>query len=105
MQARKLKKNIVVLYPRQTVSELLGSDEAARLNASQPTDSSKTNVSEDAYSIIGKVLTELTTMVRSMDGMDNNSNIPMYETEFLRDGNDFEADDDDRTLNHCPLYP
>lgn len=71
MQARKPKKNTVVLYPRQTVSGLLGKDEAARLNASQPTDSSTTTISEAAYSIIGKVLAEVTTTVRSLDGMDS----------------------------------
>ena len=62
MQERKRKKNTVVLYPRQTVSGVLGKDEAARLNASQPTHSSTTNISKAAYSIIGKVLAEVTSM-------------------------------------------
>ncbi|WOH03413.1 hypothetical protein DCAR_0622810 [Daucus carota subsp. sativus] len=51
-------------------ARLLGKDEAARLNSSQPTDSSTTTISKVAYSIIGKVLAEVTTTVRSLDGMD-----------------------------------
>ncbi|KAK1382929.1 hypothetical protein POM88_020664 [Heracleum sosnowskyi] len=70
MQARKPKKNKVMLFPRSTLSELIGADEAARLNPSQSTQSSQTSIPDNAYSIIRRVLSEVTTAVSSMEGLD-----------------------------------
>ncbi|KAK1381240.1 hypothetical protein POM88_027984 [Heracleum sosnowskyi] len=70
MQARKPKKNKVMLFPRSTLSELIGADEAARLNPSQSTRSSQTSIPDNAYSIIRRVLSEVTTAVSSMESLD-----------------------------------
>ena len=66
MQARKPKKNKLILFPRNTLSELLGGSEASKLNAAQSTQASQFIIPEDAYSIIRRVLSEVTNMVNSI---------------------------------------
>ncbi|WOH00615.1 hypothetical protein DCAR_0519984 [Daucus carota subsp. sativus] len=66
MQARKPKKNKLIFFPRNTLSELLRGSEASRLNAAQSTQASQFIIPEDAYSIIRRVLSEVTNMVKSI---------------------------------------
>ncbi|KAK1392676.1 hypothetical protein POM88_011732 [Heracleum sosnowskyi] len=70
MQTRKSNKNKVMLFPRSALSELIGANEAARLNSSQSTRSSQTSIPDNAYSIIRRVLSEVTTAVSSMESLD-----------------------------------
>ena len=69
MQARKPKKGRVILYPRHTLPELIGSSEAAKWTTSQSNQSSQPTIPDNAYSIIRRVLSEVTNMVRSMKDM------------------------------------
>ncbi|KAK1382953.1 hypothetical protein POM88_020688 [Heracleum sosnowskyi] len=62
------KKNKVIMFPRHTLPELIGMDEAAKWTTSQSTPACiPERVSESAYSIIGKVLTEVTNMVEALE--------------------------------------
>lgn len=63
-----LKKGKVIMFPRHTVPELLGQDEAAKYKTSRSTLACiPERISESAYSIIGKVMTEVTNMVEAME--------------------------------------
>ncbi|KAL8118636.1 hypothetical protein AgCh_016233 [Apium graveolens] len=58
------------LEKRSSLSGLLGADEAARLMTSQSAQASQTSIPDNAYSLIRRVLSEVTNMVKSLDGMD-----------------------------------
>ncbi|XP_074382691.1 uncharacterized protein LOC141724436 isoform X1 [Apium graveolens] len=64
VKARMPKKNRLVLYPRNSLSELVGADEAAKLNMSQQ--ASQTSIPDDAYSLIRRVLSEVSAVVKSL---------------------------------------
>ncbi|KAL8132466.1 uncharacterized protein LOC141712081 isoform X1 [Apium graveolens] len=62
------KKTRLVLYPRNSISELVGADETAKLNMSQ--EASQTSILDDAYSLIRRVLSEVSTTVKSLEGIE-----------------------------------
>ncbi|XP_074358638.1 uncharacterized protein LOC141697958 [Apium graveolens] len=68
IKARMPKKNRHVLYPRNSLSELVGADEASKLNMSQQ--ASQTSIPDDAYSLIRRVLSEVSTAVKSLEDID-----------------------------------
>ncbi|KAK1401145.1 hypothetical protein POM88_000750 [Heracleum sosnowskyi] len=62
------KKGKVLMFPRHTLPEILGLDGAAKYTTSQSTLSrSPERIPERAYSMIGKVMTEVTNMVEAIE--------------------------------------
>lgn len=56
------------MFPRHTLPELIGRDEAAKWTTSQSTSACiPERVLKSAYSVIGKVMTEVTNMVEALD--------------------------------------
>ncbi|KAL8157438.1 hypothetical protein AgCh_002221 [Apium graveolens] len=68
VKARMTKKNRLMLYPHNSLSESVGANEAAKLNMSQQ--ASQTSIPDDAYSLIRRVLSEVSIMVKSLEGID-----------------------------------
>ncbi|KAK1360830.1 hypothetical protein POM88_045304 [Heracleum sosnowskyi] len=62
------KKGKVLMFPRHTLPEILGLDGAAKYTTSQSALSrSPERIPERAYSMIGKVMTEVTNMVEAIE--------------------------------------
>ncbi|KAK1380942.1 hypothetical protein POM88_027686 [Heracleum sosnowskyi] len=100
------KKGKVLMFPRHTLPEILGLDGAAKYTTSQSALSrSPERIPERAYSMIGKVMTEVTNMVEAIEEIEaTRSQTPINQHE-----DDYHEDDYHVTLealeNRYPLFP